>query len=96
MDWVAKQALTISPLPKEWRGTFTYQAWGIYIIIFIEDDHISPIRVHALNSTVCVRLKGVCGQSRERSYAIADGRPQDMCSEDLKILAFEKDALCLG
>ena len=81
MDLVAEEALTVRPLPKEWRGTLTYQAWGIYIIIFIEDDHISLIPVHDLNSTVCVGLKDVCGQSRERCDAIADDRPQDMSGD---------------
>ena len=78
MELVAKQALTVRPLPNLWRGTLTYRAWGIYIIIFIKDDHISPIRMHDLNSTICVGLKDVCGQSRESCNEFVDGRPQDM------------------
>ena len=59
----------------------TCQTWGHYIIIFIEDDHISPILMHDLNSTVCVGLKDVCGQSRERCDDFVDGRPQVMFGE---------------
>ena len=81
MELVAKQKLTVSPLPKVWRGTLTYQTWGIYIVIFIEDDHISPICMHDLNNTVYVGLKDLYEQSRERCDEFLDGRPQDIFGE---------------